>query len=347
MYSGKEATSLLLSLLICSAVIGCLSPQLAQRIALELPGARPSDPGLPPSRVDAQAVPELRIPSAPISKAAPAGTSKEILLAAATEPSGPSPVSPDKVTTPAPLAESIRPLPTPENDPAAKLRSLYGDAAARYAAVDSYIVRLRRREQVNGKDNAEEVILFKFRKQPWSIHFKWLGTQGHGREVIYVKGHYGDKIHTLLAAGDMPLMPAGKRMALAPDSALVRCSSRHAIDEAGIGSMIERFGRRINRAESGNKGTGALKYLGPLKRPELETPCEAVEQEIAPGGDALLPRGGRRLWLFEPETKFPVFLSTRDDTGHEVEYYCYDRFEFPVKLDDDDFNPDKLWPPGR
>ena len=34
---------------------------------------------------------------------------------------------------------------------------------------------------------------------------------------------------------------------------------------------------------------------------------------------------------------------TRDETDHEVEYYCYDHFQYPVKLDDDDFNPDKLW----
>jgi hypothetical protein len=59
--------------------------------------------------------------------------------------------------------------------------------------------------------------------------------------------------------------------------------------------------------------------------------------------DPNLPRGGHRLWAFDPQTKFPALLITHDETGHEVEYYFYDRFEFPVRLDDDDFNPDKLW----
>ena len=33
-----------------------------------------------------------------------------------------------------------------------------------------------------------------------------------------------------------------------------------------------------------------------------------------------------------------------DADGHEVEYYCYDRIQFGVPLDDADFNPDVLWP---
>jgi hypothetical protein len=211
---------------------------------------------------------------------------------------------------------------------------------------------LRRREQVNGKDHPEEVLLVKFRKNPWSIYFKWLGKEGNGREVVYVRGRYEDKIHTLLAAGDIPLMPAGKRIALAPDNALVRSSSRHSIHEAGIGTMIDRFGELVTSAE--RTGPQApFKYLGVMSRPELETPAEAVEQIIPPGDDPLLPRGGRRLWCFDSgNTKLPVLVITQDETGHEVEYYCYDRFLFPVGLDDKDFNPDELWkvskaPTGR
>ena len=91
----------------------------------------------------------------------------------------------------------------------------------------------------------------------------------------------------------------------------------------------------------------SLRYLGFIQRPEFNGPCEAVEQTLAPGADPHLPRGGHRLWAFDPLTKFPALLITHDESGHEVEYYFYDRFEFPVHLDDDDFNPDKLWNPKR
>jgi Protein of unknown function (DUF1571) len=229
------------------------------------------------------------------------------------------------------------------NDSMTKLHSLYREAAERYATVDSYIVRLTRREQLNGKDKPEEILLFKFRKEPWSVYFKWLGTEGKGREVVYVQGRYDNKIHTLLAAGDIPLMPAGKRFDVDPDNPLVVSSSRHSIRQAGIGMLIENFGKRLEEADKGGSGALSLKYLGMIQRPELARACEAVEQTIAAGAEAQLPRGGRRLWVFDPETKFPILVITHDDTGHEVEYYCYDRFEFPVRLDDDDFNPDKLW----
>lgn len=233
------------------------------------------------------------------------------------------------------------------NDPAVKLHTLYREAAERYANVDSYIVRLIRREQVNGKDKPEETLLFKFRKDPWSVYFKWLGVESKGREVVYVRGRYENKIHTLLAAGDIPLMPAGRRFAVAPESPLVLSSSRHSIHQAGVGVLIENFGKALTEADRGGPGSSTLKYLGSTQRPEFAGVCEAVEQIILPAAEPQLPRGGRRLWIFDPETKFPVLIVTQDDSGHEVEYYCYDRLEFPVRLDDDDFNPDKLWSPKR
>ena len=59
---------------------------------------------------------------------------------------------------------------------------------------------MRRREQINGKDKPEEVMLFKFRKQPRSVYFKWIGPAGNGREAIWVDGQHESKLHTLLAA---------------------------------------------------------------------------------------------------------------------------------------------------
>jgi hypothetical protein len=223
------------------------------------------------------------------------------------------------------------------------LRRIHQDARDRYAAIDSYIVRLRRREQVNGKDHPEELMYFRFRKQPWSVYFKWLGPEGTGREVIFVKGRYDNKILTRLAAGDMPFAPAGKRIALAPDNPLVRSSSRHSIEEAGLGVLIDKFGRLVDAEEKGDHRAGTVKYQGLSKRPEFPSAIEAAEQTIAPGIEPSLALGGRRLWFFDPVAKLPVLMLTYDHAGHEVEYYCYDRFQFPVRLDDADFDPDRLW----
>jgi hypothetical protein len=199
---------------------------------------------------------------------------------------------------------------------------------------------LRRREVVSGESKPEELLVFKFRKQPWSVYFKWLGTEAKGREAIYVKSLYENKLHTLLAAGDMPFTPAGKRFAIDPDNILVRSRSRHMVTEAGIGHIVEQLGQRLQTEDAG--GMPRIRYLGQVKRPEYESPLEGIEDTLPAGSE--VPGGGTRQLFFDPASHLPVLLVTRDAQGRELEYYCYDRLQYPVKLDDDDFNPDKLWP---
>jgi hypothetical protein len=222
-------------------------------------------------------------------------------------------------------------------------RQLLQQAAARCATLDSYIVRLTRREFLKDKAQPEEILLFKFRKAPWSVHFKWLGDTARGREVVYVKGQYENKIHTKLAAGDAPLMPAGARIAVAPDSLLARSASRHPITDAGICHCVESLLAQLDAQERGDKRQGTLTAIAPQRRPEYSRPVEALERLIPPGIEPQLPRGGRRLMFFDPDWRLPMLVVTYDDKGHEVEYYRYDRMQAPVHLDDDDFNPDKLW----
>jgi Protein of unknown function (DUF1571) len=294
-----------------------------------------------PSQRFAAATPEPPMHAASSVAAAARGQD----AAADWQPAGSGQDSPTrKVIAQAPSAPP--PLPRVERgeiDPAAKLRDLYQQAATRYAGMDSYIARLRRREQVHGKDQPEELILFKFRKEPWSVYFKWLGNTGKGREVVYVKGQHGNMLHTLLAAGDMPLAPAGKRMALPPDNVFVKSASRHAITEAGIGVIIEQCGRALEAQKNGQNSFGSLTYRGLMKRPEYPHPLETVEQQIPARLESSLPQGGRRWIFFDPTSGLPVLLITHDEKGHEVEYYCYDLLQYPVKLDNADFDPDRLW----
>jgi hypothetical protein len=236
----------------------------------------------------------------------------------------------------------MTPAPSPPPPSGSSVRQLVQQAAASYASMDSYIARLTRRELVNGKYD-EEVMLFKFRKEPWSVYFKWLGETGKGREVIFVKGQHGSQIHTLLATGDHPLKPAGSRMALPPDSIFVRMASRHPITEAGIGASIERLLVLVNSIEAGDTRRGTLTEIGTQQRPDFNGPLTMIEHTLPPGLDPTLPRGGKRYYGFDAENHLPVLVMARDEKGQEVEYYRYDRFQYPVRLDNDDFDPDKLW----
>ncbi len=237
--------------------------------------------------------------------------------------------------------ENTTPKPTePTADP---IRNLYHKSMARLATLDSYMVRLVRREVINNKKKPQETLLLKYRKAPLSIYFKWLDGEALGREVVYVQGQYENKIHTLLAKGDVPFMPAGKRMAFAPDSILVRSSSRHTIQDAGFVPLIQGLGKAIIGQASGDKRYGVVTYNGANKRPEFGFPVESLEHFLPSGIENELPKGGRRLVCFDPQSSLPMLIITYDENNEEVEYYKYDRFQFPIRLDENDFNPDALW----
>jgi hypothetical protein len=252
------------------------------------------------------------------------------------------PQAPAAELSPVPSAgrEKITP-PSASAPPGERIQSLAHEASAQCHRTSTYIARLRRREEVGGRQKPEEILLFKFRREPFSVYFKWLGEEGKGREVVYVRGRYEDKIHTLLAAGDVPLMPAGRKVALSPDNPLVQAASRHPITHAGICYLV---GKYAQLAAANLARPGLLRYVGLVSKAELPQSLEVVEQQILTGEEPLLPHGGKRLWMFDGTNHLPVLVSTLDADGHEVEYYCYDRIQFGVPLDDADFNPDVLWP---
>jgi hypothetical protein len=317
-------------------------------------------------RPDANAAPELRIPGEPVAQQTdipvvpvpPIPNGQGITQRTTMPPPLPDiqpastlpPLQPNTNPPPPPAQPMPMPAtnPTPSQNPMEKgdLKLVIQQANDAYGQYDSYIARLTRREQVNDKNKPEEVILFKFRKQPWSVYFKWLGNEGHDREVTYVKGQYENKIHTLLAAGDSALMPAGKRMALAPDSIFVKNASHHAITEAGIGANVARLTAVHAATERGDKTHGTLTDRGVQKRPDYEGTLRLVEHKIPPNVEDAMPRGGKRLYGFDTTSCLPVLLVCVDDKGQEVEYYRYDNL-MKVKLDDADFNPDNLGAPTK
>lgn len=361
---GKKLGASLVLLALGQFALGCAGGALQDRAILP-PETQPRKLSEPPP------IPELRIPEPAVRPAVAESTPTEPAPSPSPAPSSPpspvQPTPPPQATFVLPPTQTATPIPpaspdpaagvlvkpvasasqppeleaAPLNDPAANLHRLYRLAAERSAQLDSYIARLRRREQVKGKDGPEEIILFKFRREPFSVHMKWLGTEGQGREVTYVQGQYEDKIHTLVARTDNALF-AGKVMSFAPDNPLVKGASRHPITDAGIANLVTRFGTVLEGYDKGDKRYATLSYLGVQKRPESLNPVEAVQQTVPPGNDPLLPKGGRRLWLFDTKEHLPMTLVTWDDSDHEVEYYSFDCLQFPVKLDNEDFNPARM-----
>lgn len=227
--------------------------------------------------------------------------------------------------------------------PDPEVRELYDRGREAYAPIESYVARLTRRETADGEQRPEEVILFKFRKEPWSAYLKWVGDAGTGREGLYVPGRHGGKVHVRVAAWDIPFVPAGRRMALDPDGSLLRAASPHPITDLGVGALLDKLGAVLDAQEGGDDRRGTLRVVGPEDLPEFAEPAYGIEHAIPAGADPALPAGGRRVYWFDPATGLPAVARTRGPAGGEVDYYRYDRLQHPVGLDDADFDPDVLW----
>ncbi|MCI0463655.1 MAG: DUF1571 domain-containing protein [Gemmataceae bacterium] len=284
--------------------------------------------------------PPLRPESAPSGFATRAAL-EPTPLRISTPPSAQPSVLPASAQS-APDTQTIVPPPRPNGT--ATPRQLHALAVQRYAGVDGYVARLRRREQVGGQSQPEELILVKFRRQPWSVYLRWIGKEAHNREMVFVPDQHENLVHILPAPSDPP-MPAmaGKRLKMPPDSPLPLARSRYPITETGIGALIDRFGGLLAAAERGTLGPDALRYLGQVRRPEFDAPAEAVLQLVSPGTEKGLPRGGQRFWYFDPGTRFPALVIAQDETGAVVEHYCYDNFLFSPGFRDSDFDPAQLW----
>jgi hypothetical protein len=216
-----------------------------------------------------------------------------------------------------------------------------------YAKIDTFQARLTRRETVNREEQPMEIMLCKFRKNPYSVHFIWIGEEGKGRQLLYVKGQHEDKLHIVLGRGDPTLF--GSRMSFPPDSPTVRNRSRYHIREAGMSGVIDRMALSIASAAKPGPKAIRIQYLGQVKRAEFTTVLEAIEERIPPGGDSLLPEGGLRTTFFDAEATspsfgLPVLLTTFNARGKPEEYYAFDRFMINSKLDDKDFDPNRVLP---
>jgi hypothetical protein len=243
-------------------------------------------------------------------------------------------------------AAAVAPGSAPGETASAKLQQLYEQAAQRYAQIDDYVCRFRRREVLANGKVCEDMVMLRVRKQPLSLWFTWpKGSADEGREVVYVQGRFNNQLVVRTGKGDLL---AGLRVELAPDSPRASANTRRSFLQAGVGYLIESLGEALREQQKGSYRYGRIHYLGRQARAESATPLECLLQEIPPGLEKYLPRGGKRYFYLAtdsrlPEFGLPVLVITLDENEREVEYYCFDRFSINIGLRDEDFDPDRLW----
>jgi hypothetical protein len=216
-------------------------------------------------------------------------------------------------------------------------------AIKRYSDVSDFEAKLIKREVVGGKQLPQDEIIYNFRKTPLSVSMKVLSPEGQGREVMFVKGQFGDKMHVLTGKGDNILVGVGYKTEVDPDSKTATAKSRYRVYEAGFGRTLTGLTKAMNTTD----GTQTVKSLGLVQRKEIAYAVEGVEVTIQAGVDPLLPKGGKRQVYFDPKPDspgylLPILVTTQDADGKEVEYYFFDQLKIPSSLKDSDWNPANL-----
>ena len=235
--------------------------------------------------------------------------------------------------------------PTPENsNELGAVKKLLNTSLKRYAGIADYECRLVKREVVGGKQLPTDEILYRFRKEPLSVYMKTLSDAGQDREVMFVKGQFGDKMHVITGKGDNIIVGIGYKTEVDPDSKTATAKSRYRVYEAGFGRTLTGLSKAVNSMEV---GSGSVKALGLVSRKEFDYTLEAIEVTLKPGDDPLMNQGGKRQLFFDPKPDspsymLPVLVITTDAAGKEVEYYCFDRLKTSTGLKDTDWNPAML-----
>jgi hypothetical protein len=285
--------------------------------------------------------PDMRFPEIP---AAP-GKETDIVGAPTPIPEKPGGVVPADGIRPVPGTKDVQPAGGETNSQA--LHRLHERAVERFAKLDGFECKLTRRETVSGRPMPEEVLQYKFRRQPYSVHIKWVGLEGQGRELVYVAGKYDGKVQVLTGRGEGLLVRPGQRFSFAPTDPMIRSKSRHDIREGGMGTSIQWFGKVLAEMDRHPDQANRMRYLGTKPRIERQSGLEAVEETIPADWEPLLPKGGKRTTYFDPDSGspsygLPILVVTLADNGREVEYYWFDQLK-PITPTDADFDAERLW----
>jgi outer membrane lipoprotein-sorting protein len=197
-----------------------------------------------------------------------------------------------------------------------------------YSKVNDYTVVFHKQERVDGKLLSEEIVNLKFKK-PLKVYMKWANPPYQGREVIYVEGWNSNQLRAH-EGGWMGFVTLN----LDPKGSRAMKGNRHSITTAGIGHLIEIFGRDIR------EGIKSKDLQFTEHSEETIYGRRAWKLEAAFSKDRAKKYYSYRLILHvEAATKLPIMIQVYDWDNQLIERYGYENLLTNVGLSDSDFDP--------
>jgi hypothetical protein len=226
--------------------------------------------------------------------------------------------------------------PAPPANPMDVPLQLIAEAQQSYQGIADYACLFIKRERIRGQLQPENYIQMRVRTAPFSVYLYWQRPRAlAGQEACYVAG----RNNGMLRAHSTGFLGVAGFVSLDPNDPRCLENSRHAITEAGIGNLIDRFGkgwegeRRLNRTQ-----VGLAEYKYDERR------CVRVET-IHPDNGGGQFHFYRSLVYFDKQTHLPIRVENYDwprrggdPNGDLVESYSYTGLRLNVRLPDSVFN---------
>jgi hypothetical protein len=237
-------------------------------------------------------------------------------------------VEADPPPPPAPPAAAAHPLDQP-------LEWLY-EARKNYAAKKDYVCTLVKQERVQGRLQEQNIILLKFRAEPFSVNMRWLAPREQsGQEVSFINGRNGNKMRVNIPKG---LKKVVGFVSVDPNDPRVFEHSRHTIYEAGISTLIEQTIRSFESEKRFNKTQVRIaEYTYNNRR------CYRIETIHPPQRDGQF-YSYRGILYLDKESKLPIRAENYDwpfqggpAVGELIEVFSFVDLRFNLGLTDADF----------
>lgn len=244
------------------------------------------------------------------------------------------PATPLVHNAPPVTAQQTAPPTTPQaNAMDAPLALLY-EARKAYANVRDYSCTLVKQERVQGRLQEQNIILSKFRVNPFSVNMRWLAPRElTGQEVSFVYGRNGNKMHVNFAKGFKKVISPW----IDPLDPRVLQHSRHNIYEAGIGNLIETTIKNMEMERNFNKSQVRIADYAYNNRP-----CVRIESVRTERNERYYSY--RSVLYLDKETKLPIRTENYDwpsqgspEGGDLLEVFSFIDLHTNVGLTDADF----------
>jgi len=257
-------------------------------------------------------------------------------LAALAIVSGANPPSaaPPSPPPPPPPASSTSTAPPAVESPFDEPLRLIAEARKAYLEVKDYKCTFIKRERINGKLQAENIIAMQFRVKPFSVFLDWQAPRDLvGMQACYVAGRNKGqmRVHSTGVAAILGFVSIDLN-----DSQVME-HSRHAITEAGFGNLIDRFGQNFETAKKKSKAEVKIATYEYNHRRCIRIETTYADPKTAP--DAVW----RTILYLDKETHLPVrcecYDAPRDGAkeGELIEMYSFVNVQLNPGLADEVF----------